>query len=505
MIRVNATIDDILRLEMEDGLPEELLGYINSAFEQHKARLSAMENDIAYYKGELPFDKDTYYYTIDYTDGGNISFERISKQNINYSKYIVDQETSIFVGKAPSITTSTTNKGEIKRQNEYNRQLSYRNWKEHLTEAIRYKSKIGSGYLLVHNKTNDEFPRFSELDPTMTFVAYDQYIDPDSVFGCYVSKLSNDEYLFYVYTQNYVYTFISKTQDRVLMTPIDVEKTQHYFGRVPINEFRNNNDEQSSIEPVKGLISLICAIQNDIVRGNHEAVKSLLHIDGLKIGTTEEQETFFDLFVRKGMIITEGGAQAQILNNNINQAEAQNTKKQALQDLWAISRTANFSDPEFAQSSSEPALKLKLKGVLDKALDAEKTATPTIKRIMKCVLSYVEHESPKLFDKIKFDLNRMTIKYYHPLPSSDLAMATIQTNLYNMNAWSPELLSQFTFIDEDIATYMESVVKKPEAQVIKEQQGNNDVNKDRQNSNPLEMSQEDNFANFADGVAKDLK
>lgn len=505
MIRVNATVEDIEFYEKEDGLSLELLALINDAFKQFLATLPTMENDISYYKGELPFDKDSYYYTIDYTDGGNINFERISKQNINYAKYIIDQETSIFVGKAPIITTETNVKGEVARLTEMNRQLSYRNWKEHLTEAIRYKSKCGRGYILVHNKENDEFPRFSELSPLSAFVAYDQYIEPDSVFGCYVDQLGDNKYLFYVYTPNYVYNFITTNADNALQVPNEVIKSPHFFGRVPINEFKNNKEELSSIDPVKGLISLICAIQNDIVRGNHEAVKSILHIDGLKVGTKEEQETFFDLYVRKGMIITEGDAQVKILNNNINQAEAQATKKQTLQDLWSISRSVDFSAPEFAQSSSEPALKLKLKGVMDKALDGEKTATPTIKRIMKCVLEYVKHESPKLFKKIEFDINRTTIKYFHPLPSSDLAMATIQTNLFNMNAWSPELLRQFTFIDEDITSYMESVVKKPDYQVEKEAQGNNINNKEKQDENPNTMEQQDNFDNFAKEQANELK
>jgi SPP1 family phage portal protein len=504
MIRVNATIEEILNYEKEAGLPDKLLLLINDAFLQFKETIPAMENDISYYKGQLPFDKDAYYYTIDYTDGGNINFERIAKQNINYSKYIIDMETSVFVGKAPMITTDTNTKGEIARLTEYNRQMSYRNWKEHLTEAIRYKSKCGKGYLLVHNKENDEFPRFSELDPLSTFVAYDQYIEPDSLFGCYINQIDKDKYLFYVYTQNYVYVFETTSKDKVLLPPDDIKKIQHFFGRVPINEFKNNIDEQSSIEPIKGIISLICAIQNDIVRGNHEAVKSILHIDGLKVGSKEEQETFFDLYVRKGMIITEGETKVNILNNNINQAEAQNTKKQALQDMWAISRSVDFSSPEFAQSASEPALKLKLKGVIDKAIDGEKAATPTIKRIMKCVLNYVKHESPKLFKKIDFDINRMTIKYFHPLPSSDLAMATIQQNLYNMNAWSPNLLSQFTFMEEDIVSYMDSVVKKPEAQVVKELQGINDTNKERQDEVPEDMNQQDNVENFAEGKAQQL-
>jgi SPP1 family phage portal protein len=504
MIRVNATTNDILEIEKQGEFSLELLALVNNAFNQFKETLPDMNENIEFYKGKKPFNKN-YYYSVDFTAGGNIDFEEISKQNINYAKYIVDQETSIFVGKAPQITTSGNKSGEIKRVNEFNRYLGYRNWKEHLTEAMRYKSKVGRGYLLVHNKENDEFPRFSELDPLMTFVAYDQFIDPESLFGCYVSVIADDEYMFYVFTPNFVYTFVSKSgNDGVLSVPLSFEKTPHYFGRVPINEFRNDKDEQSSIEPVKGLISLICAIQNDIVRGNHEAVKSILHIDGLKVGTKDEQETFFDLFVRKGMMITENGATAKILNNDIKQSEAQNTKKQALQDLWAISRTANFADPEFAQSASEPALKLKLKGVLDKALDAEKNATPTIKRIMKCVLAYVEHESPSLFSKIKLDINRMIIKYFHPLPSSDLATATIQSNLYNIGAWSPELLSEFTFMPEDIETYMETVVKKPEYQVEKEAQGNNETNRDRQNEVPNDMNQEDNFKNFADGEANKL-
>ena len=503
MIRVNATTDDILAIEKEEGLGYNLLVLVNDAFNQFQQTVSDMNENIDFYKGKKPFYKN-YYYSVDFTEGGNIDFEEIAKQNINYSKYIIDQETSIFVGKAPQITTTGGKSGEVKRVNEFNRYLSYRNWKEHLTEAIRYKSKVGKGYLLVHNKENDEFPRFSELDPLTTFVAYDQFIDPDSLFGCYFSPLSKDEYLFYVFTPNYVYTFMTNSKEGSLTIPVKFEKVEHHFGRVPINEFVNDKDEQSSIEPVKGLISLICAIQNDIVRGNHEAVKSILHIDGLKVGTKEEQETFFDMFVRRGMVITENGAIVKILNNDIKQGEAQATKKQALQDLWAISRTANFADPEFAQSASEPALKLKLKGVLDKALDAEKTATPTIKRIMKCVLSYVEKESPELFKKIKLDINRMIIKYFHPLPSSDLATATIQSNLYNIGAWSPDLLSEFTFMPEDIETYMETVIKKPEYQQEKEAQGNNETNKERQNENPVEMKEEDNFANFADGQAKKL-
>jgi len=86
-----------------------------------------------------------------------------------------------------------------------------------------------------------------------------------------------------------------------------------------------------------------------------------------------------------------------------------------------------------------------------------------------------------------------------------LAMATIQTNLFNMNAWSPELLRQFTFIDEDITSYMESVVKKPDYQVEKEAQGNNINNKEKQDENPNTMEQQDNFDNFAKEQANELK
>jgi SPP1 family phage portal protein len=504
MIRINATSQEIEAFENEEGISGSFLSLINDAFKQHENNKMTMKGDIDYYKGEKPFNKNSYY-SLEISDGGHIVFEEISKQNINYAKYIVDQETSIFVGKAPQISVATNNKTETNRINEYNRQMSYRNWKEQLTEAIRNKSKVGRGYLLVHNKEKDEFPRFSSLDPLNTFVAYDLSIDPDSLFGGYINDLGKGKYSFYIYTPNFVYVFNTSKKGGNITAADDFEKIPHSFGRVPINEFRNNDDEQSSIEPVKGLITLLCAVQNDIVRGNHEAVKSILHINGLAVGSKTEQETFIDTFLKTGVLATQGEVKATILNNTINQTQAQETKKQILQDMWSISRTADFSSADFAQSASEPALKLKLKGVIDKALDGEKFASPTIKRIMKCVLSYVEQESPKLYEKVKFDINRLSIDYFHPLPSSDLATSTILANLYSMNMFNPELMKQFTFMKEDLQTYMDGVVQKPIYEQMKVEQGNNNANKEKQDEKPQDMKQEDNQTNFAQKKANDIK
>ena len=494
IIRVSIKDDELDSIDdLSNGV---LFRVVKDGFNAHTNNLVDISEDYDYYFGKKPF-KNSYYSTYYLFNGEKVNVEEIAKQNIAYAKYINDTSRSITVGRSPTLALRDPNAKEKKSITSLGNMLAYRNWNKSLSDTVQSSVTCGVGYRLIHNKKDDEFPRFSKLDSQNTFVVYDSAVEPESVLGVFYSSYDDKNYFVYVYTAHYMH-FFNATSPSSLDRGSWVSSVEHFFGRVPITEYTNNEFRIGDARPAYGAIELFCMAQNDVVMGNHDKVKTLLVLKNVVVGNDDQQKTANELFKKNRMLAIDGeNAEASYITPQVEDSSANQNIQTIDNEVWLASRMVNFNDPDFAQNSSEPALKLKMKGMLDLIKEKEKYITPCIVREIKMVLSYLKHMDT--LSKYDFDITKLGVVYNHPLPSNDLEKSQILQTLYNMDMFNPELLRQLSFMDDDLSTYLQNVVKKPQAVKDKEAQGVNQTNIERQNEAETKVGGDDNISNKVEG------
>jgi len=496
MIAINATTQDILEIEREHTAVNaaKLAALVASAYKTFEVNKPAIKEQLDYDDGNLPYSNE-YRETLVFLNG-EVDTEQIALQNINFANDINDVNANMFVGHAPFIAQDNADEVEQDELVNFNMALRQKNWQTSFYEMVRKTVGGGVGYYLVHNRDNDEYARFSKLDPLSTFVVCDQSIDPESLFGVYfVYNSSDSRFYWYVYTLNYLYKYSSKDQKSPEV--LEANPIRHYFGRVPITEFKNNSKGVGDAYFVLDLIDLYCSTMNYGVIGYQDKMTTLLVLKDVAIGNQDERE-------QTRATIAEGVLPIMSQANG-NAADAKyletsydiHTPKEFLtlieNKIYQLSHTFNFSNAQAVQSMGEPALKLMLKPTLDNAEVKERYYTPALKRVFKCALSYAEHTG----NPFKIDIDKIDIIYSHPLPSNDQQAIANAVNLASAGLLNKKQVLRTISWIKDHDAYAKGIEEKPIEEIIKEEQGNNENNRNLQNANPELPEQNDNAANNA--------
>jgi len=503
IIRVSVTEDEVSKIdELSNGV---LFRLAKEAYTVHTQNLMDIEDDFDYYFGLKPFNKLSVYSSWSVFNGDKVDVETVSKQNIAYAKYICDTSRSITVGRSPTFALRDPLEKEKKSLTNINNMYAYRDFNKSLSDTIQASCTCGVGYRLIHNKDGDQFPRFSKLDSKQTFVVYDNSVEPESVLGVFYSPLDEKNFYVYVYTNNFMHYFNSKSPASLSVADL-VKSVPHSFGRVPITEYANNEYRMGDATAAYAALELICMGQNDVVMGNHDKVKTLLVLKNVVVGSEARQKIANDLFKSSRMLSINGegdSVDAKYITPQVDDSSANENLSKIDNEVWMASRIVNFNDPDFAQNASEPALKLKMKGMIDLIKEKEKYITPCLKREIKMTLAYLK--SVGSISKYDLDITKLNVVYNHPLPSNDQEKATILQTLYNMDMFNPELLRELSFMDDDLSTYLTGIVKKPIAQKEKEAKGVNPNNIKREQEAKTVVGGGDNAMNKAKGVATDIE
>ena len=492
IIRVAVTEDEANSIDdLSNGV---LFRVVAEGYDAHVMNLTDINEDFDYYFGSKPFNKQTYT-SWSVFNGEKVDIETVAKQNIAYAKYIADTSRAITVGRSPTIALRDPSAKEKKTLTNLNNMYAYRDFNKSLSDSIQSMVTCGVGYRLIHNKKGDEFPRFSKLDSKLTYVVYDNSVEPESIVGVFYSPVDEKTSYVYVYTAKMMYFFQASTCKSIGLETLR-SSVPHSFGKVPITEYINNEYRMGDARPAYGAIELFCMGQNDVVMGNHDKVKTLLVLKNVIVGNEEQQKTANDLFKSSRMLAISGDGEsvdAKYITPQVDDSSANDNLSKIDNEIWMASRIVNFNDPDFAQNASEPALKLKMKGMIDLIKEKEKYITPCLKREIKMTLNYLENIGS--LSKYDMDITKVNVVYNHPLPSNDQEKATILQMLYNMNHFNPELLRELSFMGDDLETYIAGIVTKPIEQQKKEDEGVNETNKERQNEAETLVGGGDNAKN----------
>ena len=502
MIAINATTQTILDIENDKITgAARLAELVGVAYKGFIAKKPIIKQQLDYDDGKLPYSNE-YREALVFLNG-EVSTEQIALQNINFANDINDIHANMFVGHAPFVAQDDASDEEQEELIKFNMSLRQKNWQTSFYEMVRMAVGGGMGYYLAHNRDNDEYARFSKLDPLSTYVACDQSIDPESLFGVYFIY-NSDEGLTYwfVYTLNYLYKFSSKDEGKP-ETLIE-EPIRHYFGRVPITEFQNNTKSVGDAYNVLDLIDLYCATMNDGVIGYHDKMKTLLVLKDVAVGGKDEIDQA-RATIAEGVLPIMSQANGQTADAKYLETSYDiTTPKEFLSliesKIYQLSHTFNFANAAAVQSMGEPALKLMLKPTLDNAEVKERYYTPKLKRVFKCAMSYAEHTGNPFY----LDVEKIDIIYSHPLPSNDQQAIANAVNLASAGLLNKKQVLRTISWIKDHDAYVKGIEDKSIEEMLKEEQGNNEHNQELQDAKPELPEQNDNAANNATRIGNKL-
>lgn len=245
------------------------------------------------------------------------------------------------------------------------------------SELAKDASLYGKAVELVYADEKSQV-KTSALDPRSAFVVYDNTVENKAMLGVryyqtYDVSGKPAGYDVIVYTDAAETVYHGPTLVEALDATLATE-TPHYFGRVPMVEYFNNDDESGDFEAVLTLINAYDKLQSDRLNDNEQLVQALLVITGARI-ENEPNITDDNGDVIKGrtagqalrqdklLMLPDSTAKAEYLAKPSDGSGADILRKNLKDDIHKFSMIPDLTDENFASNASGVAMKYKLFGL----------------------------------------------------------------------------------------------------------------------------------------------
>ena len=457
---------------------------------------------------------------------------KLEVSGYNLLKPLCDTANTTFLGRVPDISTKKNDK-EKDRISNFSLMLKHHDFEEEISDTALESSITGSGFLGVYADIGDEFPSFRSLNPLYTNVVYDCSIAKKRLFAFHIyydassSGGITGKYVCLIYTKSKIFAFYTPQISvpvamQFVVYPLNLFfingaeytwKTEHGFNDIPIVEFQNNKECISDCKSVLPIIALYSKLQNNRFQNVDDIINYLLVVKNIDLGDKNETEQALSLIKDNRVLPLMGqDADAKFLSNPLNQTDIQTLANEYKNLIHYITHIPDFTSTEFTQNASDPILKAKTKPLLDLCLDKEKWFNRGYMQVLSLVLDFVQRNSPKTYEKVKFDLDEIDLIYTHTLPSNDSDMVNMIVNLSNAGLCNPRVLLQGVSAIPNVDDYLKGMYeyneyvdkRKKENQNNNRNGGVNDTNLERQNQEPQTHNQQRNMTNATLGEGQNI-
>lgn len=206
------------------------------------------------------------------------------------------------------------------------------------------------------------------LDPRDAFAVYDDSVENKPMLGMYaVANRAPDghvvDYSVHVYTDSHALLYRVKSLGEPGMdAPVSMQP--HYFGRVPLIEYWNDEDEKGDFEDVISLIDAYNLLQSDRINDKQQFVDALLVLYGCTLEADERgRSPGQQLREDKAISLPDCDARAEWLYKQLNEADTEVLKNAIRADIHKMSMVPDLTDEQFAGNSSGVAMRYKLLGL----------------------------------------------------------------------------------------------------------------------------------------------
>lgn len=403
---------------MADGIPTpEILEY---CIKQHQGTLARLNKLSDYYDGKQDISNRTF-------GNPNIPNHKIVA---NHAKYIVDIATGFLVGNPIAYSGSQVDKI----LDEYSRMDII----SHDTELEKDLSVFGIGYELMYlapvNEGDTEI-RIKSIDPRGIFVVTDDTVDKNPLFGVHYQQRfkldgSLNYYLINVYTEDKIFTYHAKGLSKGQMTLF--EESEHYFGAVPVVEYRNNEERQGDFEQQISQFDAYNLLQSDRINESEQRVNSILFIKGFTLG---EDNLTHDSIIET----TEKDSDLKWLIKEIKEADNEVLRQSLLDDIHKFSYIPSMTDEHFAGNVSGEAMKYKLFGLLQLLSIKTRYMSKSLRKRLELMRNILNTKG----SNIDISDVKITFKPNLPINTNDLASIINQLKgilpLETLIGWLPDI------------------------------------------------------------------
>lgn len=358
-----------------------------------------------------------------------------------YPRYIVTMATGYLLGKPVTYTAPEGQEEALKPVVEAY-QLSNADSLD--AELAKDCSVYGKGVEICYADKNAK-PKAANLSPECAFVVYDDTVECEPLFGVYFRQLYDlhgnpKEWAVDIYTDTMVMEYILPSLTTLPGAPVSI--LPHYFGRVPMIEYWNAEDEHGDFEQVQSLIDAYNLLQSDRVNDKEQFVDSLLVIWGARMEKDENGRTpGQQLRQDKILQLPDRDCGAEYLGHTMTEADVEVLKNALNADIHKFSMVPDLTDEHFAGNASGVAMRYKLLGLEQLIRVKERWFKEGLRERMRCFAAFLARKGAAALDP-----EMVSINMARGLPENLLEISQMVGNLHNL---VPDdlLLSQVPFVE----------------------------------------------------------
>ena len=284
----------------------------------------------------------------------NRTFDDASKPNnkvvTNIPKYITQVRTGYF-SSAP-MSMDSINESYLA---DVRAVLDNNDFKHIFSQLDTYCSIYGHAFLVMYLDDNGEI-RIRPQKPTEWIMVYDNSLEQRPKFAiryyCWYDDIENQQmYDIELWSDSEIIVYEGSP-----ITLQEVSRRNHYFGKLPVIEFMENESRHGAYEDVINLIDSYELMLSDTANTVSYFSDCYLVLEGMD---QTEKEVIEEMKNNRVLLIPEG-TDARFLQKNINETYNENLIKRLQEQIFVVACTPLLSDSSFSSNSSGVAIQFKL-------------------------------------------------------------------------------------------------------------------------------------------------
>lgn len=401
------------------------------------------DNVLAKLISEHSLERDRLDRLYDYYIGNHAicSRHRVSSASVNnkivcnHAKYIVDISKSYLVGNPITYTCSDGYNIDAVKDSFLEQDMASID-----AELEKSMSIYGRTYELVY-ADEDSQPKSVCLPPTNTFILYSAGVGEKALFGIHYYKKRDIDgsvtgVCCMVCDDKYMYTYENDADSFLHMKLKD--KTPHFFGKIPMVEYRNNEEQQGDFEQIIPLIDAYNILESDRVNDKEQFVDAFLFLTGIDLDSEQAKK-----LREERILMGYDGSTAQYLAKVMSESDVEVLKDCLKSDIHRFSMVPDLSDRTFGSNLSGVAIKYKLMGFEQHVRNKERYFAKSLKKRFDLYAGFLSLKGAMEYVPI----HRVNIVFTRNMPVNELETSQMVRNLSGI-ASNETLLSQLSFVGD---------------------------------------------------------
>lgn len=323
-------------------------------------------------------------------------------------------------------------------------------------------SIYGVAFDYTYTKENETYPIVKNLSPRHTFMVYDDSIEENELFAVYYYRQKDDtdknpdRYIATVLTQNYKYVLsILNTKEPQCFTE---EPDSHFYGEIPITEYRNNKLGIGDFELQIPLIDAYNTLMSDRVNDKEQFIDAILAVYGTLLGDGDSEngdsptDEAMKQLKKKKLAELPDGTKMEYVTRTFDESGIEILKKALEQDIHKFSHIPCLTDENFSGNVSGVAMEFKLFGMENITKVKTRYYKKGIRKRIRLFANFLNKKGKNI------NIAGITPTFTRGMPKNLLEISQVVSNLWGKTS-KKTLLSQIPFV-KDVEAELKAVEKE---------------------------------------------